>query len=190
MPSLQEADLDGNGTPESLDLIGNRLTIFSGRETTWQSPVDWHIIKAEITDLNDDGHPEVTLLVWRRFRPWPVDHWLPHGGRIADFQDLNGQSCQIILVGWKLNGYRELWAGSAMADPINSIAVGDLDGDNVQELVALEGRYLDPMSAPARTLKVWKWNGFGFTVVSSLDGEFNNMTLVQSNNGRILILVP
>jgi hypothetical protein len=77
-----------------------------------------------------------------------------------------------------------------MADPITSFAVADLNGNNAQELVALEGRYTDRMSSPARTLKVWKWNGFGFTVVSSMDGVFSNMVLVQANNSHILILVP
>jgi hypothetical protein len=190
VPTLREGDLDGNGTPESFDLTRGRLTIFSGRETAWHSPAGWQIIQAAITDLNHDGHLEVILLIWRPFRSWPVDQWLPHGGRIADFQDAEGQSCQIILIGWKINGYRELWAGSAMAEPIKSFAAVDLDGDNNQELVALEGQYSDPRSAPARTLKVWEWNGFGFTVVSTLDGEFNTITLVQATNKRILILVP
>jgi hypothetical protein len=190
LASIQEVDLDGNGTQELLDLKRGRLSILSGRTSTWQSPPDWDIIQAAFADLNHDGHPEVVLLVWRPFRSWPVDQWLPHGGRIADFQNAEGQSCQIILIGWKINGYRELWAGSALADPIKSFSVADLNGDNSQELVALEGRYSDPRTAPARTLKVWKWNGFGFTVVSSLDGMFNNMTLVQAKNGHILILVP
>jgi hypothetical protein len=190
VPTLREVDLDGNGTPEALDLTSGRLTIFSGMETAWQSPAEWQITQADITDLNQDGHLEIALLVWRPFRSWPVDQWLPHGGRIADFQNAEGQSCQIILIGWKINGYRELWAGSAMAEPIKSFAAADLDGDNNQELVALEGRYSDPRSAPARTMKAWEWNGFGFTVVSTLDGEFNTITLVQATNKRILILVP
>jgi len=190
VPTLRAGDLDGNGTSEALDLTRGRLTIFSGRETAWQSPAEWQITQADIADLNQDGHLEIALLVWRPFRSWPVDQWLPHGGRIADFQNAEGQSCQIILIGWKINGYRELWAGSAMAEPIKFFAAADLDGDNNQELVALEGRYSDSRSALARTLKVWEWNGFGFTVVSTLDGEFNTITLVQANNKRILILVP
>ncbi len=187
---VTQSDLDGDGTPETLALTGGRLFILSGGEVVWQSPQAWQIVQAAISDLNRDGKPEVTLLLWRPFRPWPVDQWLPNGGRIDEFHNGEGQSCHIILIGWTRGGYHELWAGSAMADPIMSFATADLNGDNVQELVALEGRYTDSRSAPARTLKVWEWNGFGFTVVSSIDGTFSKMTLVQAKNGRILILVP
>jgi len=195
---VRQADLDGNGTPETLALADGRLSILSGGETVWQSPPAWQIVQAAISDLNRDGQPEVTLLLWRPFRPWPVDQWLPNGGRIADFHNAEGQSCHIILIGWRRGGYHELWAGSAMADPITTFAAADLNGNKAQELVALEDRYTDPQprpealegSAPARTLKVWEWNGFGFTVVSSINGTFNKMALVQANDGPVLILVP
>lgn len=188
--SVTQADLDGNNTPETLALNGGRLSIFSGGETVWQSPQVWQIVQAAISDLDRDGKPEVTLLLWRPFHSWPADQWLPNGGRIAEFHNAERQSCHIILIGWTRGGYHELWAGSAMADPITSFAIADLDGNNAQELVALEGRYTDPKSAPARTLKVWEWNGFGFTSVSSIDGTFSKMTFVQAKNGHILILVP
>ncbi len=187
---LTQADLDGSIPLETLSLKSSHLSILSGSETVWQSPEAWQIVQAAISDLNRDGKPEVTLLLWRPFLPWPIDQWLPNGGRIATFHDAQGQSCHIILIGWTRGGYHELWAGSAMADPIKSFAVADLNSDNAQELVVLEGRYTDSQSAPARTLKVWEWNGFGFTVVSYVDGTFSNMTLVQANNGHILILVP
>ncbi len=187
---VTQADLDGNGTPETLALTGGRLSILSNGETTWQSPEAWLIIQASISDLNRDGKPEVTLLLWRPFQPWRVDQWLPNGGRIAEFHNAEGQSCHIILIGWRRGGYHELWAGSAMADPITAFAAADLNGDNAQELVALEGRYTDQQSAPARTLKIWEWNGFGFTAISSMDGAFSKMTLIQADNGHTLILVP
>jgi hypothetical protein len=195
---VTQADLDGNGIPETLTLTGGRLSIFSDSKTVWQSPQAWQVVQVAITDLNRDRQLEVTLLLWRPFRPWPVDQWLPNGGRIASFHNSEGQSCHIILIGWKEGGYREVWAGSAMADPITAFAAADLDGDHAQELVALEGRYTDSdlppelagVAAPARTLKVWEWNGFGFTVVSFMDGTFSNIVFVQARNGQILILVP
>jgi hypothetical protein len=184
------ADLNRDGLPESLALAGGRLTILSDGHPVWQSPAAWTVVQAEITDLIQDGPPEATLLVWRHFRPWPVDQWLPDGGRIADFQDAGGNSCQIILIGWRGSEYGEVWAGSALAEPVKSFAVADLHGDKIQELVTLEGSYTDSRSAPARALKVWEWNGFGFTVVSTIESTFYEMALVQARDGRILILVP
>ena len=183
------ADFNRDGFPESLHLSSGRLTILSGGQSVWQSPADWTVVQAGITDLNHDGTPEATLLVWRPFRPWPVDQWLPYGGRIAGFHDAEGNSCQIILIGWRGSVYGELWAGSPLAEPVRSFVVADLNGDKFQELVTLEGSYTDSRSAPARALKVWKWNGFGFTVVSSEEGPFNKMALVQATDGRNLILL-
>jgi hypothetical protein len=183
-------EFDGDGLPERLQLTGGRLTISSGAGAVWQSPPGWTVLQAQITDLNHDGSPEATLLVWRPFRPWPVDQWLPHGGRIADFHDNEGNSCHIILVGWRGGAYAELWAGSALAEPVKSFEAADLRGDGVQELVTLEGSYTDSRSAPARALKVWEWNGFGFSVVSAIKGKFEKMALVRADSGRILVLVP
>jgi hypothetical protein len=188
---VTQADLDADGGTESLALTSGRLSILSDRSgTVWQSPQAWDVLQAAITDLNSDGKPEVTLLLWRPFKPWPVDQWLPNGGRIAGFHDAAAQSCHIILIGWRRDGYGEVWAGSAMAEPITSFTATDLDGDNLQELVALESRYTDTRSAPARILKIWEWNGFGFTVVSSLDGWFEKLVLIRASNDHILILVP
>ena len=184
------ADFNRDGLPESLALANGRLAITSISKSVWQSPTDWTVVQAEITDLNHDGIPEATLLVWRPFRPWPVDQWLPYGGRIAGFHNNEGNSCHIILIGWRGREYGELWAGSALAEPVRSFRVADLNGDKNQELVTLESSYADSSSAPAHILKVWEWNGFGFSVVSTIEGTFYKMALVQSNAGRILILVP
>jgi hypothetical protein len=190
LKSPTQADFNGDGLPERLELANGRLAIFSSNGPTWQSPASWMVVQAEITDLNQDGTPEATLLVWRPFRPWPVDQWLPHGGRIGGFHDDQGNSCHIILVGWRGSAYGELWAGSALAEPIKSFRAADLHGDDTQELVTLEGSYTHFHSTPARALKVWEWNGFGFSVVSTMEGTFNKLALVQAYAGHILIVVP
>ena len=185
-----QADFDRDGLSERLALVGGRLTILSNGTSAWQSPEGWTVVQAQITDLNRDGRPEAALLVWRPFRSWPVDQWLPHGGRIDSFRDKSGNSCHIILIGWRGRAYGELWAGSALADPVRSFAAADLNGDGSQELLTLEGRYADAKSAAARALKVWEWNGFGFSVVSGIEGTFHALALIQADAGRILVLVP
>jgi len=185
-----QADLDGDSAPESLALAGGRLAVLSAGQTVWESPPGWTVIQAAFTSLDGDALPEVTLLLWRAFQPWPVDAFLPYGGRIADFHDGQGNSCHIILIGWIRDRYGELWAGSALADPVTAFAAADLNGDAAQELVTLEGRYTGSRSGPARALKVWEWNGFGFTIVSVVEGSFSGLALVREERGRVLILTP
>jgi hypothetical protein len=184
------ADLNGDGIAEILTINRGSAAIRTGNQRRWQSPETWQISQAQITDLNHDKVPEVTLLVWRPFKPWPVDAWLPNGGRIQGFHDANGMSCHIILIGWKQGAYRELWAGSAMANPVKHFSAVDLTGNGKQYLVTLEGEYEDPYSAPAHRLKVWEWNGFGFTVVHKLEDaqSFSLMSTAQLNDRQVLIL--
>ncbi len=184
------ADLDGSGKPETLQLVEGRAAIVSDGQVVWQSPAAWSVTQAAFANLNHDALPELVLLVWRPFKPWPVDRWLPHGGRIANFQDEMANSCHIILIGWNGRDYDELWAGSALANPITSFAAVDINEDTIQELVTLESRYLAGRSTPARELKVWEWNGFGFSAVSSMDGVFEKMAVVRDDDGRTLILIP
>jgi hypothetical protein len=184
------ADFDNDGKAETLALRDGRAAIQREDQILWQSPQAWQVRQALIADLNQDGRPEAVLLVWRPFRPWPVDAWLPHGGRIDDFHDSSGRSCHIILIGWYQDSFRERWAGSALAEPVKSFAVADLTGSGKQLLVTLEAQYNDPVSAPARDLKVWEWNGFGFSLVSTIEGSFGQMAIAQAPDGRMLILLP
>ena len=124
--ALQASDLEGNGSIERLALAAGVLTITQNGSIAWRSPQAWQVAQAAITDLNHDGRPEVTLLVWRPFAPWPIDRYLPHPGRITSFHDANGQSCHVILIGWKGGAFREVWAGSALAEPVKAFQVASL----------------------------------------------------------------
>jgi hypothetical protein len=182
------SDFDHDGVLETLTLKEGRAAIQNGSQTRWQSPQAWSVEQVQVADLNRDGLPEAALLVWRPFKPWPVDEWLPNGGRINSFHDSSGRSCHLILIGWDQDSFRELWAGSALAQPVQRFAAVDLRGDGRQYLVTLEGEYDDPSSAPSRRLKIWEWNGFGFTVVNELDDSFNLMVPAQTEEGRVLLL--
>lgn len=140
----------------------------------WQSPANWQVRQVVTGDLNRDGTVEFGLLVWRPFSPWPIDKYQPYPGRIAGFHNEEGLSCHFILVGRDGAGYRELWAGSALADPISDLSVADYDQDGVEELLAIEGTYASPGHG---NLTVWRWQGFGFSLVERVDGDFRHYTV-------------
>lgn len=163
IPPLSILDFNGDGSPDRIELNAGRLNLQTGENVLYQSPQEWDVRQAEFGDLNRDGRPEIILLVWRDFEPWPIDRLLPAGGRIEDFHDAQNRSCHIILLAWGKNGVREAWAGSALADPVTGFATGDLDGDGREELLTMEGDYDHPGFLPANGVKIWEWNGFGFT---------------------------
>ena len=186
LPVLTEADLDGDGILEHIRLEDGQAGLYGGaggEEPLWQSPAEWQVKQAQVTDLNRDGQPEAALLVWRPFQPWPVDSYLVNPGRIQDFQDKKGRSCQLILVGWITGEWREVWAGSALADPLLTFAAADLDGNFSQELIVLEKHYNDAAFLPARALSVWEWNGFGFSLLSRQTGAFCSLEVVNGTEG-------
>jgi hypothetical protein len=186
-PPVASGDLDGDGQPESLTVLNGRAELHAGPALAWQSPPAWGVRQAALTDLDRDGHLEVTLLLMRPFEPWPIDRYLVHPGRIAGFHDAAGQSCHIILVGWAGGEYREVWAGSAMADPFLAFAAADLDADGRQELAALEGAYADAAGTPARGLTIWEWNGFGFSLLARRVGTFRQMAVAVAPDGALVI---
>ncbi len=157
----------------------------SGR---WTSPSGWIIQQANWTDLNNDGRPEVTLLVKRPFAPWPVDRVLPYGGYIQSHQDSEGFSSHIILIGWKGDHWGELWAGSALARPVRSFFACDVDNDGRQELAVLEGSYEDKDILSAASIAIWKWNSFGFDLISRLEKPITRFIPVTTRDNKTLIL--
>jgi hypothetical protein len=174
-------DLDGNGTQECVGLSEEKATISKcNGDTLWQSPESWQVKQAFVSDLNRDGAKEVTLLVWRPFKSWPIDSFLPAGGRIDNFHDREGLSCHLILIGWKGQGYDDLWAGSALIRPVEQLTAVDLDNDGWQELVALEGQY--DAGTPGGTLTAWRWRGFGFVLMDEVMRQFTNLNVFRDSS--------
>lgn len=152
--------------------------------TNWVSPADWQVKEVVRGDLNRDGVEDFGLLVWRPFKPWPIDKFLPTAGRIATFHNEQGMSCHLILVGWDGEKYRELWAGSALADPISQLQVVDIDQDGYEELIGIEGEYDTTKSGK---LTIWKWQGFGFTLMDRVEGMLSNYSLIRSGDKLIVL---
>jgi len=152
---------------------------------TSQIPPTWRVTAAALADVTGDGASEWVLLVWRPWRDWPIQSWLPAPSPIAGFHDAAGDSCHLILLD-PADG-REIWAGSALPAPLLALAVGDVDGDGHNEVVTLEGNYAAGRYGPAAHVSVWRWNGFGFTLqYRSPPGVFRELRLTDQDKGGIL----
>ena len=184
--NLASGDLDRDGNQECVQLLQDSAEITDcADEILWKSDPSWQVMEIAVGDLNHDGDSEVTLLVWRPFRPWPIDRFVPFGGRIDSFHNRQGKSCQIILIGWWKDHFDELWAGSALVRPVSHIHVVDMDNDGNEELVSLEGAY--DKNETGGSLSIWRWQGFGFVLVTKTKEEFQNIYVYSDLSGNWIL---
>jgi hypothetical protein len=186
-PSLEKAKIvtDGDCLTFAEEKVSVHNCIDDSKLVLWQSDPTWKVTEVISADLNRDKKNELVMVVWRPHQPWPIDSFLPAGGRIADFHDRSGMSCHLILVGWDGDKYRELWAGSSLIDPVFGIRAVDLDKDGFQELVALEGKY-DNKNVTGN-LTVWDWSGFGFRLRDRIDGSFSEFGIISVDEDVLIL---
>jgi hypothetical protein len=85
------------------------------------------------------------------------------------------------VVGYRGGRYRELWGGSPVHAPILEVELGDLDGDGLEELAAIEA----PIDDSARYVTVWRWHGWGFSLVwRSPPGEYHDLILLPAEKEK------
>lgn len=146
-----EIDLTGDGTPEHVRRAGNQVTIYESGVAVWNSPADWHVVDLALGDPNGDGRSDVMLALWKR----GLDGLEP-----ADPEKENALRSRPFIVGFRGGRYRTLWGGSAVAHPMDELELGDVTGDGDEELVVLE-----QAESGLRAVSVWRWHGWGFSLV-------------------------
>lgn len=164
-------DLTGDGQAEAVHLRDGRLSVLapdaSGPAVEWQGDSDWRVVDVAPGDPNDDGRGELLLALWK-----------PDAGGVPRSHPF--------IIGYRAGIYRTLWGGSAVKRPLREVELADVDGDGVQELIVLEEETPD-----RRTLAVWCWHGWGFSLLwRSPPGLYDDLALATDvDAGRSLITV-
>lgn len=166
-PRALALDLTGDGAPETIRLDHGRLSLAGGGGPDWTNPPEWQVIDLAGGDPNHDGRQELVLALRKPDRLGIV---LTHP----------------FVLGYRQGEYRLLWGGSAASEPILEIELADVDGDGEQELVVLEEL---PNAETGRTVSVWRWNGWGFSLAWRSDaGRFTNLRVVAREKQDIILV--
>jgi hypothetical protein len=153
-------DLTGDGVPEPVRRERDQVVIYGDGTETWRGLPEWRVVDLALGDPNDDGRGELLLALWK-----PDVEGVPRS--------------HPFIVGYRQGAYRILWGGSAVADPICEVELGDVDGDGVQELIVLEERRGDDCA-----VTVWRWHGWGFTLMwRSPPGRYGDLVLIPGEAG-------
>jgi hypothetical protein len=147
-------DLTGDGVAEQVRLEEQQVIVYHDGLEVWRGLPGWRVVDLVLGDPNDDGRSELVLALWK---PGMADVPRSHP----------------FIIGYREGAYRILWGGSAVADPIREVELGDVDGDGVQELIVLEE------GGDGCAVTVWRWHGWGFSLMwRSPPGRYRDMALI------------
>lgn len=136
-----EIDLTGDGIPEKVRRLQEQIVIYRDGAAVWRGDADWRVADLALGDPNDDGRWEAILALWKP-------------------DETGAMRSHPFIIGYRKGIYRDIWGGSAVADPIYELELGDVDGDGTQELIVLEATG----QAGQRAVTVWDWHGWGFSL--------------------------
>jgi len=159
-------DLTGEGRREIVLRQGGSVAIYQDGQAVWRSPPEWHVLDLALGDPNDDGRYEVLLALEKT--------------------DASGKTTHHpFIVGYRGGSYRTLWGGSPVSAPLGEVELGDLDGDGVDELAAIEGSE----DGATSYVTVWRWHGWGFSLLwRSPPGNYHDLTILPAGDGLPLRL--
>jgi poly-gamma-glutamate synthesis protein (capsule biosynthesis protein) len=135
-----QIDLTGNGQLETIRKIDGRIIVYENGIEIWKSPPEWQVVDFALGDPNHDGRGEI-LIALNKLDP---------AGALQSHP---------FIVGHRGGVYRLLWGGSAVAEKILEVEIGDLDGDMDDELLVIESH-----SDGKRSISLWRWHGWGFSL--------------------------
>jgi hypothetical protein len=155
-------DLTGDGIAEIVRRQGESAEVLERGQIVWRNPAEWRVRDLALGDPNDDGRFEILLAV---DKPGPSGSVTSHP----------------FVVGYRGGMYRDLWGGSAVHAPLLEVELADLDEDGVEELVTIEA---SPDEA-ARTLTVWRWHGWGFSLVwRSAPAKYHDLLVLHADGDQ------
>ena len=158
-----KSDLDLDGIQEEIYIradkgstYGKELVIRSGgRELGTYDMEDLKPWKVQTADVDGDGVREISVGVYKTARFHPVMAKRP------------------FIYNWDKEGLSPKWLGSRLSHPFDDYIFCDIDGDDMEELIAIE-----LLSNGRKIINSYKWKGFGFEGIGE-SVEFQDIMALQ-----------
>jgi hypothetical protein len=123
--------------------------------------------RVQTADVDGDGNIEISLGVYKTARYHPVCDKRP------------------FLYNWHKDGISPKWLGSRLSRPFEDYIFTDIDGDGMDELIAIE-----MLANGNKVINTYKWKGFGFEGIGQSD-EYSDISNVckgeKSGEGTMIM---
>jgi len=175
------ADLDNNQTRESYSLEKGRLTIAENSKVLWQSPKEWLIDDFILADVDNDGRVDINLSLWKRGNFGAV---MPFWIKKNEMSLKN----HFFVLNFGEKGVREVWGSSNLSQPNCEFQIADMDSDDKNELIVIEGSYGEKRECRGEYLAIWEWDEWGFSNKwRSEKGEYSNLRIEKDGNENKIV---
>jgi len=149
----QTIDTDNNLLDEKYVLKDGKIKVKEGYKIIWQSPTEWWIDDFAIAASTDDKELKLNLSVWVAGKYGPSKpFWVKKDDKII--------GNHLYVFAKKGASMRAVWQSSRLAQPNLSIQFKDIDNDQQDELLAIEGNYNS--AKRSNNFTIWKWKEWGF----------------------------
>jgi len=176
------ADLDNDSILENYVLKNGRLAITEKSKAIWQSPSDWWIDDFVLADSNNDGIVDINLSLWKSgnfgtSKPFWVEE-----------NDMSVKNHFFVLD--FINGsIKQVWGSSNLGEPNCEFKIADIDNDGKNDLIVIEGDYLQKPKCNGNYVAVWKWNDWGFSNEwRSAKGNFSNLEIEKIDEKSYIVV--
>jgi len=163
-------DLTGDGISEQVRREEEQVVVYREGTEVWRGLREWRVLDLALGDPNDDGRGELMVALLK-----PDATGVPRS--------------HPFMIGHRGGAYRILWGGSAVADTIREVELGDVDGDGVHELIVLEELSHGCGARCSSCVSVWRWHGWGFALMwRSPCGRYRDLVLAPGRTGSELAI--
>lgn len=167
-------DIDGNGEEELIVVTKSNLSKY-GKEVVIYSSEDVEIYRKDFADLkpwklvigdiDGDGVDEVSIGVYKETIFHPVMDNRP------------------FIYSYKQGRLYPKWRGSRLSRPFTDYLFYDIDGDDIDEIIAIE-----ILENEEKLINTYKWRGFGFEAF--LESEsFKDIDDLRLYNGSVYMKI-
>ena len=150
-----------------LKLINNKLIAYKEDVEFWQTDDEWNVDNFLIADADNDQEKEIIITVWKQGS---------FGTDLPLWVDKNDENIEhhLFLYDYNNGKISPKWHSSSLPRPIEKIAIYDINQDNRNELIVLEGNYNKFLCLSCFSrFRVMQWNEWVFENIWQTELEEN-----------------